>query len=336
LRHLLGVVILFATQLLAAPACAATNDAGACAPLEPVRSLALEEIYSDSKGSIPNEAAVEHNGYLTASINLFLRRLEQALDRPGAGPGDPQSRCAAATFHSWGEAGALTLQPVPYSREGAASVNTYLVGINLLALKLRAAGFGLDRTELAWLHKLNRANLATWEKGSNRGNLRIWSAADAALYDLIEQDPDALGYQNQVWREATAAIHDDGSIDGEMARSHRALIYHMFSFSATLVLRSAREALGYRVTPPEHERLQRLADLIGRSLCDPQPLAKLAGATQEMPGEWAFRIPIGYGSDLLSDDWARCGKPHANLSDPTSGGDTRRSAELLVALAPKH
>jgi hypothetical protein len=84
-------------------------------------------------------------------------------------------------------------------------------GINLLALKLRAAGFGLDRTELAWLHKLNRANLATWEKGSNRG----------------------------------------------------------------------------------------------------------------------------YGSDLLSDDWARCGKPHANLSDPTSGGDTGRSAELLAALAPK-
>jgi hypothetical protein len=61
----------------------------------------------------------------------------------------------------------------------------------------------------------------------------------------------------------------------------------------------------------------------------------MAGATQEMPGEWAFRIPIGYGSDLLSDDWARCGKPHSNLSDPTSGGDTRRSAELLVALAPK-
>jgi hypothetical protein len=191
----------------------------------------------------------------------------------------------------------------------------------------------MDPNMLAWLRSLIRANMISYERATNRGNLRIWSAAAAALYALIESDANALHFQDRIWREAMAAIHNDGTIDVEVARSHRALIYHMFSLSATLVLRSARTALGPPETADDKHRLRLLADMIGRTLCDPREMERTAKATQEVPGDWAYRVPIGYGFDLLNGDWSRCGRPKADLSDPTSGGNARHSVDVLSRLA---
>ena len=188
--------------------------------------------------------------------------------------------------------------PKPYNRDGTVKRGEYLIGLNVLALKFRAAGFALDPTVIDWLHTLNRENLSFYEKASNRGNLRVWAAAGAALFALIQPDAGALGFQDQVWHEAMAAIHDDGTIDAELARGQRALIYHMFSFSAALVLHAAREGLGYRDTPADTARLKLLADMIGQSLCDPKPFAARAQANQEIPGDWAYRVPLGFGVPL--------------------------------------
>jgi len=308
----------------------AASPAGkSCPVFSPVMSLSLGDIYADAQGSVPNEAVVHKNRDLTAGVDEFMRYLEKALDNPDARPGESSAACAYGNFATWAKAGALTTEPKPFSREGAAKRSEYLIGINILALKFKAAGFTMDPNMLAWLRSLNRANTLSYERGTNRGNLRIWSAAAAALYALIERDVDALNFQDRVWREAMEAIHDDGTIDVEMARSHRALIYHMFSLSATLVLRSAREALGYWGTSQDNGRLRRLADNIGRTLCDQHEMERAAKAVQEIPGDWAYRVPIGYGADLLNSDWSRCGRPKADLSDPTSGGDARRSAQML-------
>lgn len=64
-----------------------------------------------------------------------------------------------------------------------------------------------------------------------------------------------------------------------------------------------------------------------------QVLARPAQARQEIPGDWGYRVPIGFGADLLDENWSRCGRPHASLSDPTSGGDTQHAATLLKQLA---
>src|ERR1700722_7940537 len=127
---------------------------------------------------------------------------------------------------------------------------------------------------------------------------------------------------------------NDGTIDGEMARGQRALIYHGSSFSNTLILRAARETLGYDVTQQDHERLALLANMIGHALGDPHDLERKAGAVQEKVGDWFYRIPVGFGSDLLDDEWARCGNLKASLSGAASlGGDTRHSAEILKDIA---
>lgn len=306
-----------------------SQTASECPAFPPVTSLILGDIYSDARGSIPNEAMVQKNKEQTDKVDGFLRFIEQALDHSGVRRDDAGAKCAYENFGQWARAGALTVEPKPYNREGAAKRGEYLIGLDVVALKFKAAGFSLDRETMEWLHKLNDENLKSYERASNRGNLRIWAAAAAALDALLEKNPEALSFQDQVWHEAMAAIHGDGTIDAEMARAHRALIYHMFSFSATLMLRSAREALGYTESPADKGRLKLLADMIGRTLCDPKRIEAAASAVQEIPGDWAYRIPIGFGSDLLSADWSHCGQPHAGLSDPSSGGDPRHTAEIL-------
>jgi hypothetical protein len=324
------VPALVAASVAGNPGRAATN---ACPSFPPVMSLVLNGIYSDAKGSIPDQAAVQTNRELTASITNFLNSVEQALDSPGAHPGDARADCAFANFQQWAHAGALTIEPKPYNRQGTVARGEYLIGLEILALKFREAGFPPDKDVLAWLRTLNSENMNFWMRASNRGNLRIWAGAAAALHAVLERDPAAMAFQDQVWLEALAAIHDNGTIDAEMARSHRALIYHMFSFSATLVLRSARAALGEPETPPEKARLKLLADGIGRALCDPHEMEREAKAAQESPGDFAYRVIIGFGTDLLSADWSHCGMPHVPLADPTSGGDTRHSAQVLSRIA---
>jgi len=310
----------------------ATSSA-TCPVFPPMMTLVLGDIYSDAHGSVPDEAMVQKNKEQTDKIDAFLRYAENALDSPTARTGDAVSDCAYDNFREWAKAGALTVEPKPYNRQGKVSRGEYLIGIDVLALKFNAAGFLLDQDTMLWLHTLNEDNLTFYEHASNRGNLRIWAGAAAALDALLENNSEAESFQDQVWREAMAAINKDGTIDGEMARAHRALIYHMFSFSATLVQRSARSALGYRELPADRARLKLLADMIGDTLCDPKRIEPAAHAVQEIPGDWGYRIPIGFGADLLNANWSKCGRPQAGLSDPTSGGDTKHTAEILRQLA---
>ena len=80
-------------------------------------------------------------------------------------------------------------------------------------------------------------------------------------------------------------------------------------------------------------RAQTPPDMIGRALCDPQVLAGPAQAKQEIPSDWGYQVPIGFGADLLDENWSRCARPHASLSDPISGGNTQHAATILKQLA---
>ncbi len=303
----------------------------------PVMTLdGLVDMYTDARGSVVDQAAENKNKDLCAGVDKFMGYLAKTLDNPNAKPGDPMSDCAYANFHKWAEAGALTVEPKVYNRGGTMKRGQYLVGLNIYALKFRAAGYDIDPMILSWLRNLNYKNMNYYQHGSNRGNLYNWSGASTALFALLDNDQKAIDYQNQVWRVAMSSIKPDGTIDGEMARGHRALIYHMFSFSATLVQRGAREALGYKESAADRDQLQLLADEIGRTLRDPKVMEIPAQATQEIPGIWAYRIPIGFGHDLLNDDWIHYGKMQVDLSDQASGGNTQHTSNILKQLSQKH
>lgn len=303
-------------------------EADRCPSFAPVMYLELVGIYTDPAQSVVDPQAEQKNAEVTRSVDDFMRYVEKAVDAGGK-PNEAVLACAYGAYKSWALAGALTGEPPKYNRDGAAKRAQYIVGLNVLALKFKAAGSPVDGPILSWLRALNYKNMDAYLRGTNRGNLYAWSGAAAAAFGLLDHDRKALDYQDQVWRHTIAEIRDDGTIDGEMARGRRALIYHMFSLSATLMLQEARRALGYHDEPAEIARVKLLADQIGRSLCDSRRLEERTHASQEIPGDWAYRIPIGFGDGILDADWVRCGRPNADLADPTLGGNARESAAVF-------
>ncbi|MCC7049175.1 MAG: alginate lyase family protein [Alphaproteobacteria bacterium] len=303
-----------------------------CPTFAPVMYLELVGIYTDPAQSVVDHQAEQKNTEVTRSVDDFMRYVETAVDGSSGKSDAAMLACAFSAYRSWAVAGALTGEPPKYNRDGAAKRAQYIVGLNILALKFKAAGAPADGQILAWLRALNHKNMDAYLRGTNRGNLYAWSGAAAAVFALLDHDRKALDYQDQVWRQTIAAIRDDGTIDGEMVRGRRALIYHMFSFSATLVLQEARRALRYRDEPSDVARVKLLADQIGRSLCDPRFLEERARAAQEVPGDWAYRIPIGFGKNVLGENWTRCGRPNSDLSDPTLGGNAHESAAVMRKL----
>jgi poly(beta-D-mannuronate) lyase len=259
---IIGSIILVLLEGSSLQVSAQANNA--CPSYPPVMYLNLAPIYKDARNSIPDTAMERQNSEENVLVTNLMNYIEKALDAP-IGHGDSVALiCAYKAFGSWAAAAALTEQPKHYNLEGTVKRGEFLIGLDLLALKFRALGYPINSTMINWLHTLNDQNIDYYQHVSNRGNLYVWSGAAAALFALIERDSKALQYQDQVWWDALSKIRDDGTIDGEMARGQRALIYHMYSFSATLVLRAAREALGYPQSATSEARVKLLADEIGK------------------------------------------------------------------------
>ena len=300
----------------------------ACVSIPPMPTLELRSMYSDSKGSVINSGNEETNSEIMDPIFAFFRTMERALDGGNARPGNPESDCAFQLFGEWATVGALTSEPQVYEGQGKVKRGLLNPGFQMIGIKFRAAGYVLDGTMLAWLRKMDQENVEFYAKGTNRANQRVWAATGAALNNILERDPVALAFQDQVWHEALAAIDNNGFIAAELSRGQQALVYHIYSLSATLVLETARNALGYKESAEERQKLQRLADATGQTLCDPRKMEDLAKAKIRIPdGQWAYEVTNGFGVD-----WSRCGPPPTDFNARDMGGDSRRSISILNSL----
>lgn len=322
----------FAILICALAAAAAPAHAeAACKAIPAPSTLVLKSMYSDAKSSVIDPGNAADNAKIEAPIFDLFQATEHALDQPNAHPGDFESDCAFKNFSDWARAGALTFEPSVYDSGGKVKRGLLNPSFQMIAIKFRAAGYTLDPTMLAWLAKMNRENVDFYMKGTNRANQRVWSAAGAALNDLIKPDPAAERFADQVWHEAIAAIRNDGLIEAELGRGQMALVYHIYSLSAALVLEAARHARGGNETPQDKQRLGLLIAGIGRALCDPTPMEKLSGAKMSIPnGEWAYEVINGFAEGRLDASWSRCGLPPTDFNARDMGGDSSRSAALLA------
>jgi poly(beta-D-mannuronate) lyase len=332
LPHALPRYLLLYALALAIPA-------HACVSIPAPPTLELKAMYGDSRSSVfiaANEAA---NGQTLSPIYSFFSTTEKALDSGNARPGNPDSDCAFQLFNAWARAGALTFEPAAYEGTGKVKRGLLNPGFQMIGLKFRAAGYVLDDTALAWLRRMDEENVTFYTRGTNRANQRVWAATGAALNALLQRDAAALAFQDQVWHEAIAAIGQNGFIPAELTRGQQALVYHLYSLSATLVLEKAREALGYPVTAADQAALARLTSAIGKSLCDPSQIEQLAQAKMVIPQEqWAYPVPNAFldsstdAVDSANANWSRCTPPPTNFDARDMGGDTRRSVQVLKSL----
>jgi len=321
------VTLLVAVVSVALARLPASGAETACPSFPVVRRVEGMRFYADKAGSLVEPAAQGRNEELQSPIRKMLGYVESSLD--SANGKSPATDCAFSIIQQWATERAL-LDP-PTSTQARVERNRFAIGLNVIALKLKKLEYSLGGTFVSWLKDLNDTVMTYFEKGTNRANLYTWSAVNAASFALLTGDPRAAAYEDRVWHDSISEITPDGFLPKELTRAQRALIYHQYAFSALLMLRQMRLALGESETVGERAALQRLAKRISSSLCDPQQMVAASGATQEMPDQTAFRVPNTFGDGLLDANWAMCGITPPHYNDVNLGGRLDLTPRVLQA-----
>lgn len=287
-------------------------------------------------GSIVDEEAIAKNNSIEAPLVDFMKFEETALDRANAAKGDAEADAAYANFQQWAQAEALTGEPEQFNGQWPIERMFYSLGLNILALKFKCAGYELTPKIIHWLGRINEKNIKKYQGGS--GNQYVWAGASAALFSLISKDSKSIAFQEQVWRASINSINPDGSINSELSRGIASLSYHGRWLTGILLLKDARRAMGHQASADRVAKIKSLTDFIGRALCDPTEIQRKAHVNaMHMPNQNFRNVPAVFATDLLSPDWTNCGPTPKNCIDTTLGGDLKRTREVLERVArPDH
>jgi len=288
--------------------------------------------YVDEAGSIVDPEAHRRNENLQEPVRKLLYYVETSLDAKDGR--SLTTDCAFAAVEDWANKRAMTEPPRNFA--GSAERQRYTIGLDVIALKLTRLGYALTDPMRHWLGFLVDSVIDIYRQSSLRNNLYTWAGVVAAGYALVAPYSRATQFEDEVWRDSIAEITPAGFLPKELTRAHRALIYHQYAFSALLMLRQMRLALGETESASDRAALQRLADRISFSLCDPQQMAAASGATQEMPDQTAYRVPDTFGDGLLDANWAKCAITPPHFNDVNLGGRLDLTARLLQRLAAAH
>lgn len=308
-----------------------------CPRITPVKRIEGVDIYNDAVGAIPDPAREGRNAELRADLTDFLRLLHHTYDI--SVDVTPSTRCADVAIREWAKAHALMLSPTSSSPRVERVLTA--VALNSFFLKRSQAGQYPSVEELAWLRDLTSVVADDYNRESMantpfyRNNVYFWSSAAQGLHAVLTRDTIFIAFSDQAWRDAMERIDADGYIEPELKRGRRALVYHQFAYSALLILRQTRFALGLPVSEADQAAMQRLADAIGLALCDPSEMASRASTPdQEQPGVWGFRVPTVFGADLNGETWRRCGiTPTGAIVDLRIGGDLTAARRALEQAA---
>lgn len=311
------------------------DNASSCPTYPPVSTVEGARIYKPGTNSVSDAQGVADNDAKLAPIDIFLAYLGKAVDQD---TGATDLSCPYALLRQWAAAGAV-LQA--FDTPGRVARVWIAPAFGFIVLKFRMRGVRTTPDVAQWLSQLAAAARQDYAKPFRKepylglySNVYPWSAVPNAISALIGDDAAAMRYQDEAWNNMIAEIGSDGTLQGELGRGARALVYHQLAANGLLVLLDLRRALGRPDNPAQIAKLQRLLDMIGNSLCDSKPLAAAAGAEQEIPGGWGFRVPLAFNDGLVPTTWTSCGPKTMDwFKAEYSGGDARVSAEAVAAAA---
>lgn len=311
---------------------AAAQDA--CPRIMPLKRLKAVNIYFDSKGAMPDQQAQQHNAEQRAELTAFLKLLHEAYDKQSA---IGKQACASELITRWASDEALLLPPTA----ATARVERVLaaVAINSMLVKRARAGALPSKHELEWIRKLTEAVGRDYHRDALAGtpffrnNTYFWSMAAQGLHAVLTGDSYFINVSDIGWRDALAMIDAEGFLAAELKRGRRAIVYHQFSYSALLILRETRYALGLGVTAADLRAMRRLSGTIGKALCgDGRMLARAQVRDLEKPGDWGFRVASVFGLDINGADWDRCGTFIKDPVDLRLGGDLKATKRALAPI----
>ena len=311
--------------------------AQSCPSYPVVTVVSSVDRYNDALGTVIDKSADAENRRQLTGVTAFTGYLNTALDNESGA----DLTCPYHELQTWADAGAL-LQPSP-DNAGRVARGFMSAGFGVIILKFALRNVPITADVVKWYSSLVAAVRSDYRHPFQNppyvglySNLYPWVGAANGYSALIGGDREAQQFAAEVWSNMTAEIGPDGSLQGELGRGGRALVYHQQAANGLLLLHSARRALGDREAPDSLRRLGRLLNLIGDSLCHPEALAEKAHAPQEIPGGWGFRVARGFSDGLVPDTWTSCGPKKPDYIIAFEGvGDVRVAAAAVSAAAAR-
>jgi hypothetical protein len=262
---------------------------------------------------------------------------------------DVDIKCISDTLIAWAGENALMVAP-PNSGSSVGRAH-FVVGLNLIAAKLVFRSKALDPRIADWLRTLTGAVIADYKDFRFHGhynNVNALIGAAAATFLAISAwgtpsplDAQIAEFETLAWHRSLAAIvssgADEGLVLGEIQRRRNAMLYSFHYFSALLVHREARRALGREDKREEWIQLRRFARRVGSAYCGSATSFFLrAGvnisesdqtALKQAYARSSFRVIRSLAEGTIQEDlFKSCSRgrpvPHGYI-DTKLGGDVR-------------
>lgn len=279
----------------------------ACPLYAPVIDVMGVQWYTDSKASIVDPAKAAENHRLQKDLQNFTNGLSGRLDRLLESRLDTDvTDCIQKNLTAWANASALSKTPT-WSVQLAEQTKAN-VALQFIFLKLGAMGVQPPDKVRNWRRDVLLTLLKAYDDIKYRGNLYVWSGVAAASEDLLEHDEHLRRYHDAVWKYAIDVIGNDGTLEQEMGRGRRALIYHTFFYNALSALWNMRNALRTETSPSDLDALRRLSKAVGEAACEPSEFARQAGAQQEELDRWNIAMAASFAKQFNTEAWTRCTK----------------------------
>lgn len=307
-----------AVLLLVAIAAQAAAAERSCPVAAPVAVVMGRNWYGDRAGSQVDENALRAHQTDIQPLRVFVTGLISALE-------EGQSACAQDNLRAWARAHALLQEPSNFA--GVRERLRFGMGISFAALRMEASGHALDVETRAWIGAINAAIARNFEKRGIVDNLYVWSGAAAGLANLVAADPHLDAFADKVWRNAIEAIGFDGTLNSELRRGRRALLYHAYYLVGLLILRETRVA-----SESDLASVKRLYAWTRSGSCDVKSVAPAKGLpldqfpinANDIAAMSVFRADLGP---------APCDGRPGDFSDALRGGDLRATFSAMRARA---
>lgn len=196
-------------------------------PPEPMHSVpALQPIYlPNTGGSIINTAAMSTNNIAMQAIHSYSDQLAHLGDNYLTTKNPTAAERAGIYLTTWAKANALTYTE---DRHSESEINRLMflsaTAMNYLKVK-RELSISAQQIIEKWLLSLAITNRESAEHLKLTGNLRSWYALGILATGIAANNKELIAEAKELYTLGSGLINDDGTIDTELARQHRALVY---------------------------------------------------------------------------------------------------------------
>ncbi len=256
--------------------------AAACEKLpEPVRDIEANRFYVDAASSIVDPALKAKKDAAVRPLKDFLRAVSTAADRYAVANDRESARCALEALRGWAEGDAML--GTMSSRQADYERKWMLAGLAIAYLKVRPEAQVRHRSAIEpWLDRVAfEVRRHFDDPGHARNNHYYWAGLAVGATAAGTGSPSHWEFARQVFRDATAAIRPDGTLQLELARQKKALWYHGFALAPLVVLAEIAAARGEDWYAMNGGALHRLVERTLDGISHPESFERLSGYPQD-------------------------------------------------------